>query len=221
MGEIDKTPSGTKTYKLTNNLAYFSRLLSQNALDRPSPKQCTSCLLMYLYRTVHRRADFYSVKDTLPACFVALHFKDSLYFQSTPDAAKRDELVRRIEASFKSQWQHFECARITGLATILEYDGAVNELDATQSDYERVEAHCRAVAPRVSDEVKLMSRRFEDWSWHESAQRICASNLVENSPLLDIVVTANESVPLSLRKQKGQRVIQSDDVDHRFGQFNV
>jgi hypothetical protein len=114
--EFDSTshkPINEKTYKLTNNLIYFSQL-NKNSMQLDQQMQCTSCLLIYLYRTIHRRADFYFVKDNLPACFINLHFKDSLYFESTSDNKKRDQMISKIEGSFKFYWKELQCSAMSG-----------------------------------------------------------------------------------------------------------
>jgi hypothetical protein len=114
--EYESAPQskGEKSYKLTNNLIYFSQL-NKNSMQLDQQMQCTSCLLIYLYRTIHRRADFYFVKDNLPACFINLHFKDSLYFESNSDSKKRDQLISKIEGSFKFYWKELQCSAMSGI----------------------------------------------------------------------------------------------------------
>ena len=115
MSEIEYGPKQVKkTYKLTSNLAYFSQL-NKNTMEIDSQMKCTSCLLIYLYRTIQRRTDFYFVKDNLPACFINLHFNGNIYFQSTVDAAKKRELVTNIENSFKHYWKELRCSETTGM----------------------------------------------------------------------------------------------------------
>jgi len=117
MSEIEydsaSSSKSEKSYKLTNNLIYFSQL-NKNSMQLDQQMQCTSCLLIYLYRTIHRRADFYFVKDNLPACFINLHFKDSLSFESTSDNKKRDQLISKIEGSFKFYWKELQCSAMSG-----------------------------------------------------------------------------------------------------------
>jgi hypothetical protein len=53
-----------------------------------------------LYRTIHRREDFYFAKDHLPSCFLNLHYKENLFFSSLTDPGQRSAAVHEIERDF-------------------------------------------------------------------------------------------------------------------------
>ena len=82
----------------------------------------------------------------------------------------------------------------------MEYNPLKNEIDETQSDFDRIENNCKLASPskKFADEVKAV-RNFEDWSWHENAQKICIKNYAENSFSITNTNISNK-VPLSLRK---------------------
>lgn len=137
---------------------------------------CTSCLYIYLYRTIQRRVDFFYVKDHLPKCFINLHFKDETsldLLNTSTEKSKREKYLRTIEESFKIYWKLLNCSSITGLSSILEYSPEVNESDETRSDYETVENRCRDKTSQ--DEIGQVGWMEVD-NWHESAVKICSKN---------------------------------------------
>lgn len=141
---------------------------------------CTSCLFIYLYRTIQRRVDFFFVKDHLPKCFINLHFKDEQsidLLNSSGDKIKRDKYIKTIEESFKIYWRLLECSKLTGLNSILDYSSDLNESDETQSDYEIVESKCRD-SSKMIDELSQVSLMDAD-TWHDSTTRICTRNLFD------------------------------------------
>lgn len=122
--------------QLKNNLIYFSQPVEYSDEDSNKTPQCTSCLYMYLYRTVHRRSDFYFVKDHLPKCFVNLHYGKYMHFQSIRDPVERDRLITKIEDTYKNYWKLLRCKVITGMDTILTHDFDSIKSDDIVGDYE-------------------------------------------------------------------------------------
>jgi hypothetical protein len=193
MSSITKSKS-TPVYKLTNNLIYFLKSMKNNGVDgdsSSSPSMCSSCLFIYLYRVIQRRTDFYFVKDHLPNCFINLHFKNSLYFQSSKDSGEKHQYISNIEDNFKYYWKLLRCKAITGLGPILDYDSDVNEIDETQSDYDAIERHCKDEA-KFDDEIKAVAD-FDDNNWHDNSLKICTKNIIDSK-------SNRTSVQLSLRK---------------------
>lgn len=82
----------------------------------------------------------------------------------------------------------------------MEYNPTTNEIDETQSDYDRIETNCKSAtsSKKFNDEIKAV-KTFEDWSWHEGAQKICLKNLADN-PISILNTNKANKVPLSLRK---------------------
>lgn len=141
---------------------------------------CTSCLFIYLYRTIHRRVDFFYVKEHLPKCFINLHFKDEKSLEllnSSADKAKRTKYINSVEESFRIYWRLLGCAQLTGLDKILHYAADSNESDETRADYVEVENRCRGRAAS-GDEINQVVWIEAD-NWHESALRVCAKNLAD------------------------------------------
>lgn len=139
---------------------------------------CTSCLFIYLYRTIQRRADFFYVKDHLPKCFINLHFKDEKSLEllnSSTEKYKREKYIKTIEESFKIYWKLLNCSSLTGLKSILDYNAEQNESDETLGDYEAIEKRCESMRAANEDETSSLDAN----SWHESALRICGKNTID------------------------------------------
>lgn len=146
---------------------------------------CTSCLFIYLYRTIHRRVDFFYVKDHLPKCFINLHFKDESSLEllnTSTDKLKRAKYIKSVEESFRVYWKLLGCADLTGLSSILQHSD-VNESDETRADYEAIDSKCRLSASARNMLVDEMSQ--VNWidveSWHDAAVKICARNVMQTT----------------------------------------
>jgi hypothetical protein len=169
MASIQRSQSGIKSI-LTKNVVYFTESIKLSSeLDQKSGSKltCTSCLFIYLYRTIQRRPDFYYVKDHLPQCFINLHFKNSLHFPSVISETERHQLISNIEQSFKYYWKILNCKSITSLDNILDYDEEVNPIDEILSDYDRINKHCKDKV-KFQDEMKMI-RDMDSNNWHENS----------------------------------------------------
>ena len=208
MASIQRSQSGIKSI-LTKNLVYFTESIKLSAeLDqKPNTKlTCTSCLFIYLYRTIQRRPDFYYVKDHLPQCFINLHFKNSIHFPSVISETERHQLISNIEQSFKYYWKILNCKSITGLDNILDYDEEVNPIDEILSDYDRINKHCKDKV-KFQDEMRMI-RDMDSNNWHENSLKICSKNVFDSKQNVS-------KVPTGLRadvnnKNKKKVIIQSD-----------
>lgn len=133
----------------------------------------------YLYRTIHRREDFYYVKDHLPSCFLNLHYKDNLYFSSYKNANKRREAGRQIERDFKKYWSILNCPTVTGLDKIFQYHnneaiGDAYNGDESYLDLEQISGHCERQSP-IADQA--LDKQID---WHQYAQGLCKQKLDRN-----------------------------------------
>lgn len=150
---------------------------------------CTSCLFIYLYRTIQRRVDFFYVKDHLPKCFINLHFKDESSLEllnTSADKQKRAKYIKSVEESFRVYWRLLGCADLTGMTAILRSPDDTNESDDTRADYESIETKCRRSASFSSNLADEMSRIV--WldvdNWHASAQRIGEKNALASRSMV-------------------------------------
>lgn len=165
----------------SNSLVYFSEpiKISLGMEKNNEPVHCTSCLYIYLYRTMHRREDFFFVKDHLPSCFLNLHYKDNLYFSSYHDTNKRLAAIKTIESTFKEYWSLLNCAAVTGLNEILTYhnndiiSGDYNG-DETYTDLERIDRNCKRKCPNEL-EIKRV-KNLNQANFHKFSQGICPKN---------------------------------------------
>lgn len=204
-----------------NNFVYFSEPIKMFAKQAniPQANQCTSCLFIYLYRTIHRRHDFYFIKDHLPQCFINLHFGTNLYL------VYKKESIKTIEQSFIKYWAQLNCEKITGLSYLFQYDVYANsnqnsdatELqldpkqtdlmgDETFTDFERISKHCRkmqdstgSIFSRHDVEIKSVLRLNQD-KWHDSSARICSKNVLDST-----LNSSRLSVQISLKKFSNQQ----------------
>lgn len=128
---------------------------------------------------MHRREDFFFVKDHLPSCFLNLHYKDNLYFSAYHDTKKRLAAIQTIESTFKEYWSLLNCAAVTGLNEIFTYhnndiiSGNYNG-DETYSDLERISQNCNRKCPSEL-EVKRI-KNLDQGNFHKFSQRICPKN---------------------------------------------
>lgn len=190
----------------SNNLVYFSEPIK----FKNETNKCTSCLFMYLYRTLHRRHDFYYLKDYLPHCFINLHYGNNLYL-----IYKRDS-IKTIENTFTKYWSQLNCEKITGFNQLFQYNIYSTSSDATESildpkqadyigdetlnDFERISKHCNkvqdnlnSVFSRNDDEIRSIVRMSQD-KWHETALRICTKNLFDTQ-------LNNSKIKISFKKE--------------------
>jgi hypothetical protein len=96
--------SKVKSY-LEKNLVFFSnanKLTKKNVI-------CSSCLFLYLYRYVHRRQDFYYVKDHLPGCFINLLYKEFSF---------DDKSLLAIDEKINKYWLLQKCDVVTGMRSM-------------------------------------------------------------------------------------------------------
>jgi len=188
-------------YKLPNaQFTASSLIFFTESLAKPSNSTCTSCLFIYLYRTIHRRHDFYYLKDHLPKCFINLHFGTNLYLVYKKTA------IKSIEDSFLKYWSQLRCDKITGMSSIFQYNVYLtNETasdeeealldtkqaefigDETYGDFERISKHCRKVhdsagtlMARNDEEIRSIFKMTQE-KWHDTARRICTQNLMDAS----------------------------------------
>jgi len=185
-----------------NSFIYFSvpikltgKQMSSDESKNKTKQYCTSCLFIYLYRTLHRRHDFYFIKDYLPSCFISLHYGNNLYL-----VHKRNS-VKIIEQTFSKYWTQLNCEKITGLSGLFQYDVyASNQssdesiLDPKQSefigdetfaDFERMSKHCRktqessaSLFSRHDEEIKSIERLSQE-KWHDLVPKICSKNVLD------------------------------------------
>lgn len=132
-----------------------------------------------MYRTIHRREDFYYVKDHLPSCFLNLHYKDNLYFSSYKDANKRSEAGRQIERDFRKYWSILNCPTVTGMDKIFQYHnneaiGDTYNGDESYLDLEQIIGHCERQSPIVDQGME------QQIDWHQYAQGLCKQKLYRN-----------------------------------------
>lgn len=164
-------------------------------MENETPKMCTSCLFIFLYRTIHRRVDFSYVKNHLPKCFINIHFKDEqsmeLLLSKGGDQAKRDKYIKSIEESFRIYWKHLDCYRMTGISSVLNYDSDLNQSDETRLDYDLIEKKCKDSKSKNADEIAQVNL-LESESWQESALKICARNLADTKLNRTKVIKKNE-----------------------------
>jgi hypothetical protein len=106
------------------NLLYFSdafglplKFTGESSLDEAPKSMCSSCLFLFLYRSIHRRGDFYFVKNHLPHCFVSL-FYPNIYFQNEKNSSVKDHEIANIEVTLETYWKLQNCQRFTGMKTI-------------------------------------------------------------------------------------------------------
>ena len=95
------------------SLIYFSEPIRQSLKLEPTSK-CTSCLFIYLYHSVHLRADFYFIKDHLPSCFNNLHYNENLFFKSIKNQSRKLSALKEIEESFRHYWSKLRCEAVSG-----------------------------------------------------------------------------------------------------------
>jgi len=97
---------------------------------------------------VHRREDFYFVKDHLPSCFINLHYNENLYFTSFKGSGRK-QAIFDIEETFKNYWLALNCPLISGLREILntQFPG-----DESFKEQDILAEHCRQ--REVLDEEK-------------------------------------------------------------------
>lgn len=88
-----------------SNLVYFSSLLVSF-----SETKCSSCLLMLLYRNVHKRNDFYSIKKYIPNCF-KMKFYGHNGSESNTD---------QIDDKLNREWILKDCEGLTGMNNIAD-----------------------------------------------------------------------------------------------------
>lgn len=187
-----KTSKSDKHSRLRNNLIYFSQTSINefnlhDDVNNQTARMCTSCLYIFLYRTVHRRIDFFYVKTHLPKCFINLHFKseESLELLNIPEEndqrakLKRDKYVKSIEESFRIYWRLLDCNKLTGLNNVLNYDGELNKSDETRADYELLDAKCTETNAANSADIKLVTAINPD-DWHDNEQAMCAKISAES-----------------------------------------
>lgn len=211
-----------KNYRLKNNLVYFTQTSINEYLPLRDehenvPKMCTSCLFIYLYRTIHRRADFFYVRDHLPKCFLNLHFKDDQSLEllnTSADKFKHMKYIKSVEESFRVYWKLLGCSDLTGLSSILHYNPDVNESDETRADYETIDTRCRKWSN--DDELRQVSWMEAD-AWHENAVKICARNLANSKP---VVVGAKTSAGIGGLRRMSKRP-QEMASDSRVSQSKV
>lgn len=130
--------------KLKSNLVYFSQTSISDFINLEpqgsKKRMCTSCLMIYLYRTIHRRIDFFYVQERLPSCFINLHFgEDSVNLINSVDREEKMKYVKRVEDSMIEYWKLLECKKVSGLGLILNYDSDLNPSDDSIENYELIE----------------------------------------------------------------------------------
>jgi hypothetical protein len=203
-------------FKETTESLYKKTLLTEINTNNIS---CSSCLLIWLYRHVHRRLDFYSfVRHHLPSCFLNLHFNTAkmqiLEEDSNTNKAERDNYMKSIEENFRFYWKELECEKITGIESVLSenrnYYG-INLSDETLEGYESIRKKCielnkdleleiEQVASTMDDQTKLSTSSSSSSSWHTVyVPRICAKNLIDSKSDKDLIAD-NNYVKLSLLK---------------------
>ena len=163
-------------------LVYFSEPVSLSSeyehKNVKQPALCSSCLFIYLYRTVHRREDFYFVKDHLPSCFLNLHYENNMYFSTLKSQAEQLEAIAKIEQGFVKYWHLMNCAHITGIEDVFQYEN--NEMlfngDESYLDQNKIEQHCLRESRSLNEaEIKHVSS-LKQAEWQRFASTVCKSN---------------------------------------------
>jgi hypothetical protein len=190
------TPNG-ENY---DNFVYFTQAMLYSAsLERTlaKPASCTSCLLIYLYRTAHRRVDFYSIKNSMPKCFIQLHYKENMYYRNIKDAEERKKAQQKIENNFRSYWRILGCAKITGISKIFIHSHDLYESDETWADYARVEMHCRQQTNKFNEELERLLK-LDATRWQNETINIC-----NKKTLFDMRISKNRTLLDLYLKRKG------------------
>ncbi|RNA37327.1 hypothetical protein BpHYR1_012426 [Brachionus plicatilis] len=163
-----------------SNLVYFSHTSISDRFPLSHSESCTSCLLMYLYRTVHRRVDFYFVKDHLPKCFVNLHFgnESRMELLSSRDEQSKNGYVTTIEEGFRNYWKMLDCKYLTGLGLILNYDKVSTPGDESKENYELISNKCARSDQTNVREIELI-QKLDSKAWSEISNRIYLRNTMD------------------------------------------
>lgn len=195
----DSHKSNLIFFKETTESDYMGANLKENNVT------CTSCLLIYLYRHVHRRSDFYFVKSQLPACFVRLHYNiDRIYLLNSINQNERDEYVRTVEESFRYYWKLLNCYKLTGIERILDVNEHQSD-DESISFYDSARGKCSresslAVQMAESERVTKMDPTSV---WHKRySQRICAKNQFDTRITSRFDAEFSSSTDIGLKKSK-------------------
>jgi hypothetical protein len=196
-------------HTLKSNLVYFKET-TESDISVKANLSCTSCLMIYLYRHIHRRGDFYFVKDHLPACFMRLHFNlDKVYQLNSVDQAERDSYVKSVEESFRFYWKLLECKKLSGLGSILN-EGDLSYSDDSLENYELTKKQCS------KDKLKISGHEIEQVNsiksqWHSQyAENICIKNLAD-SKTSKYVTDWSSQIEVGLKKAKSpaNRVVET------------
>lgn len=163
------------------NLVYFSHTSISDHFPISNSELCTSCLFMYLYRTIHRRIDFYFVKDHLPKCFVNLHFgnESKLELLNSRDEHLKDSYVKEIEDSYKNYWRLLDCKYLTGLGLILNYNKVSTPGDESKQNYELISNKCASSSQTDFKEIELV-QKLDSKAWSEISNRIYLRNTMDS-----------------------------------------
>ncbi|CAF0897069.1 unnamed protein product [Brachionus calyciflorus] len=170
---------------IKSNLVYFSQTsLSDYVSDSSlsSTKTCTSCLLIYLYRTIHRRIDFLYVKDHLPSCFINLHFSDESKFEllNSKNSNLKAGYIKRVEDSFQNYWKLLNCKELTGLSLILNYDPDTTPSDESKENYELISHKCNeSDRVEINKEIDII-QKIDSNLWSEISNRIYLKNKIDS-----------------------------------------
>jgi hypothetical protein len=195
-------------HTLKSNLIYFKETTESDISDKMN-LSCTSCLMIYLYRHIHRRGDFYFVKDHLPACFMRLHFNlDKVYQLNSIDQKERDNYIKSVEESFRFYWKLLECKKLSGLGSILT-EGDSNLSDDSPANYELIKKQCNKEKPKINIHELEQINSIKN-QWHSRyAENICVKNLAD-SKTSKYVSDWSSQVEIGLKKSQGKVAVRGE-----------